>query len=124
MKYFEVFWRSYGETYVKTFSHTEESYMNNFIRDLQERLNVDYIEKVTHESISYMNNRMRSQSCGVVTRKYREPPSRISYPRGYFFVNRAKRVFYLTYNLQKKVLTSSLSRAIIYIENEKGSCET
>lgn len=52
MKYFEVFWRSYGETYVKTFSHTEESYMNNFIRDLQERLNVDYIEKVTHESIS------------------------------------------------------------------------
>ena len=51
MKYFEVFWRSYGETYVKTFSHTEESYMNNFIRDLQERLSVDYIEKVTHESI-------------------------------------------------------------------------
>lgn len=52
MKYFEVFWRSYGETYVKTFSYTEESYMNNFIRDLQERLNVEYIEKVTHESIS------------------------------------------------------------------------
>lgn len=51
MKYFEVFWRSYGETYVKTFSHTEESYMNNFIRDLQERLSVDYIEKVTHENI-------------------------------------------------------------------------
>ena len=51
MKYFEVFWRSYGETYVKTFSHMEESYMNNFIRDLQERLNVDYIEKVIHESI-------------------------------------------------------------------------
>ena len=48
----EVFWRSYGETYVKTFSHTEESYMNNFIRDLHERLNVDYIEKVTHENIS------------------------------------------------------------------------
>ena len=51
MKYFEIFWRSYGETYVRTFSHTEESYMNNFIRDLQERLSVDYIEKVTHENI-------------------------------------------------------------------------
>ena len=51
MKYFEIFWRSYGETYVKTFSHMEESYLNNFIRDLQERLSVDYIEKVTHENI-------------------------------------------------------------------------
>ena len=51
MKYFEVFWRSHGETYCKTFSHTEEDYMNNFIRDLQERLSVDYIEKVTHETI-------------------------------------------------------------------------
>lgn len=51
MKYFEVFWRRYGETQCKTFSRSEESYMNNFIRDLQERLGVDYIEKVTHESI-------------------------------------------------------------------------
>lgn len=51
MKYFEVFWRSYGEIYSKTFSYTDESYMNNFIRDLQERLSVDYIEKVTHENI-------------------------------------------------------------------------
>lgn len=51
MKYFEVFWRSYGETYSKTFSSVEESYANNFIHDLQERLSVTYIEKVTHESI-------------------------------------------------------------------------
>ena len=51
MKYFEVFWRDYKESYFKTFSHLEESYMNNFIRDLQERLSVDYIEKVTHENI-------------------------------------------------------------------------
>lgn len=51
MKYFEVFWRSNRKTYSKTFSCAEESYMNNFIRDLQERLSVDYIEKVTHENI-------------------------------------------------------------------------
>ena len=51
MKYFEVFWRSHGETYCKNFSFAEKDYMNNFIRDLQERLNVDYIEKVTHENI-------------------------------------------------------------------------
>ena len=51
MKYFVVFWRSYEATHYKTFSHAEEDYMNNFIRDLQERLSVDYIEKVTHESI-------------------------------------------------------------------------
>ena len=51
MKYFEVFWRSYGETYCKNFSLAEEDYMNNFIRDLQERISVDYIEKVTHEII-------------------------------------------------------------------------
>ena len=51
MKYYEVFWRSYGETYSKTFSCEEKSYMNNFIRDLQERLSVDYIEKVKYESI-------------------------------------------------------------------------
>ena len=42
------------ELYYKTGkkNFVQESYMNNFIRDLQERLNVDYIEKVTHESIS------------------------------------------------------------------------
>lgn len=51
MKYFEVFWSSYGETHCKIFSHAEESYMNNFIRDLQERLSVTHIEKVTHENI-------------------------------------------------------------------------
>lgn len=51
MKYFEVFWRSYGTTYCKTFSHEIEDCMNQFIRDLQERLSVDYIEKVTHETI-------------------------------------------------------------------------
>ena len=57
MKYFVVFWRSYEATHYKTFSHAEEDYMNNFIRDLQERLSVDYIEKVTHESIPcYINN--------------------------------------------------------------------
>lgn len=51
MKYFEVFWRSYGKTYSKTFSNADEDYMNHYIRDLQERLSVDYIEKVTHETI-------------------------------------------------------------------------
>lgn len=52
MKYFEVFWRNNGEVYCysKTFSPSEESYMNNFIRDLQERINVEYIEKITHET--------------------------------------------------------------------------
>lgn len=51
MKYFEVFWRDYKKFYSKTFSQMEEDYLNNFIRDLQERLSVDYIEKVTHENI-------------------------------------------------------------------------
>ena len=51
MKYYEVFWRAYGETYCRTFPYTEEDFMNQFIRDLQERLNVEYIEKVTHETI-------------------------------------------------------------------------
>lgn len=51
MKYFEVFWRRYGEIYSKTFSCVKESYVNNFIRDLQGRPSVDYIEKVTHENI-------------------------------------------------------------------------
>lgn len=51
MKYFEVFWRSYGKTCSKIFYHEDEDYMNQFIRDLQERLSVDYIEKVTHETI-------------------------------------------------------------------------
>lgn len=51
MKYFEVFWRSREETYCRTFSYADEDYTNQFIRDLQERLSVDYIEKVTHKTI-------------------------------------------------------------------------
>ena len=51
MKYYEVFWRTHKETYCKSFSRAEEDYMNQFIRELQERLNVEYIEKVTHETI-------------------------------------------------------------------------
>ena len=51
MKRYEVFWRSLGETYCRSFSFEEEDYMNQFIRDLQERLSTEYIEKVTHETI-------------------------------------------------------------------------
>lgn len=53
MKYYIVLWRSCGdkEEYSQIFFHAEEDYVDNFIRNLQERLNVDYIEKVTHETI-------------------------------------------------------------------------
>lgn len=51
MKYYEIIWRAHGETYCRSFSGAEEDYMNQFVRELQERLNVEYIEKVTHETI-------------------------------------------------------------------------
>ena len=51
MKYYEVFWRTHNETYCKSFRGTDKDYMNQFVRELQERLNVEYIEVVTHETI-------------------------------------------------------------------------
>lgn len=51
MKWYGVYWVVSGETYCRSFLSTEEDFMNQFISDLQERLNVECIEKVTHETI-------------------------------------------------------------------------
>lgn len=58
MKTYTIIWHeSFGPNQIqkrvkeKVFSSNEEDYMNQFVRDLQERLNVTFIGKVTEEMI-------------------------------------------------------------------------